>query len=103
MGQLIDFSQSDSLLSVRHNRTFIKADQKSFNGIIKSKAEDEIKLAYYKNGNKFQEYIYLDNNRTSKLSIWWNTNGELKCIPTDRKVESGMSSLRIVSEWKPFI
>ena len=111
-GQIIDFSQRDSLLTVQHDTTFTKADQKLFNGIIKTTTEDEIELAYYKNGfplvdssfyptqklkavfryknnkttdrflfdkngNKFQEDIYLDSNRTSIQSIWWHPNGQV--------------------------
>jgi antitoxin component YwqK of YwqJK toxin-antitoxin module len=111
-GQIIDFSQRDSLLAVRDDTTFTKADDKPFNGIVKTTTEDEIEFSHYKNGflvvdscfyltqklkavirykdnkttdrflfdkngNKFQEDINLDSNRTSKQSIWWHPNGQL--------------------------
>ena len=111
-GQIIDFSQRDSLLTVRQDTTFFKADQKLFNGIIKITTENEVEFSHYKNGfqfvdssfystkklkavirfkdnkttdrflfdkngNKFQEDIYLDSSRTSKQSMWWHPNGQL--------------------------
>lgn len=30
-----------------------------------------------KNGNKFQEDIYLDSNKIAKQSFWWHPNGQL--------------------------
>ena len=110
--QIIDSSQQDSLFTVRQDTTFTKADEKLFNGIVKTTTEDEVKFSHYENGclfvdssfystqklkavfryknkkttdrflfdqygNKFQEDIYLDSNKTLKQSIWWHPNGQL--------------------------
>jgi antitoxin component YwqK of YwqJK toxin-antitoxin module len=52
-GQIIDFSQQDNLLTVRHDTVFYKADQKLFKGIIKTMTKDEVEFSQYKSGLKF--------------------------------------------------
>ncbi len=63
-GQTIDFSQRDSLLTVRHDTTFTKADDKLFSGIVRTTTEDEVEFSYYKNG-----FLFVDSSfySTQKL------------------------------------
>lgn len=49
-GQIIDYNQKESLLMIRNDSTFTRADQKPFYGVIKTISEGEIELSYYFDG-----------------------------------------------------
>jgi antitoxin component YwqK of YwqJK toxin-antitoxin module len=77
-GQIVNFSQRDSLLTVRHDTTFIKADQKLFNGTLVTTTEDEVEFSHYKNGIHFVDSSFYLTQKL-KAVIRYKNN-----IATDR-------------------
>ena len=77
-GQIINFLQFDSSLFVRNDTTFIKADKKIFNGIIKTKTKTQNEFSYYLNGLRSVDSIFTLSKKLQSVIRYRNN------ITTDR-------------------
>ncbi|MFM2286796.1 MAG: hypothetical protein RLZZ543_2293 [Bacteroidota bacterium] len=72
-GQIIEFSQRDSVLTVVNDTTFTKADHQLFNGFVRSRNENELTLKQYKNGLPFMDSCFYATQKIKAIIRYKDT------------------------------